>query len=180
MKKILFMIFTLAFMFTFLGCRNVSAYDGDASSEASVTSGNNSADEQDISQTDSEKEVTPVKKMINMKVTVGSTVFVATLEDNDTVKALTNQLPLTLDMSELHGNEKYNNFSIDLSANESSCPEKIKEGDIMLYGKNCIVLFYKTFDTPYSYVKLGHIDDTNGLAEALGSGSAKVTFSINE
>jgi hypothetical protein len=49
----------------------------------------------------------------------------------------------------------------------------------MLYGNNCLVLFYKTFNTSYSYVKLGQINDTAGLEEALGSGGARATFSIN-
>ena len=54
----------------------------------------------------------------------------------------------------------------------------INEGDLMLYGSNTVVLFYKTFKTSYSYVKLGHISDTAGLAKALGSGSVRVTFSV--
>lgn len=89
-----------------------------------------------------------MKKMINMNIIVGNETFTAILEDNDTAKALVKQLPLTVDMSELNGNEKYN------------------------YLPNNLCL-----DTSYSYVKLGHIDDTTGLAKAAGSGSVKVTFS---
>lgn len=50
----------------------------------------------------------------------------------------------------------------------------------MLYGNNCLVLFYNTFNTSYSYVKLGHIDNTTDLNKAVGLGSVKVTFSISE
>lgn len=121
-----------------------------------------------------------MKKMITINIIVGNKTFTATLEDNDTAKVLVKQLPLTADMSELNGNEKYNNLSGNLRADTSTCPGRINEGDLMLYGNNCLVLFYKTFSTSYSYVKLGHIDNTTGLTEALGSGSVKVTFSISE
>jgi len=121
-----------------------------------------------------------VKKMSTMNITVGNATFIATLEDNDTAKELVKRLPLTVDMSELNGNEKYNYLSSNLSTDTSACPGKINEGDIMLYGNNCLVLFYKTFNSSYSYVKLGHIDNTTCLTEAIGSGNVKVTFSVKE
>ena len=110
-----------------------------------------------------------------MQMVVGERLFTVTPESNDTVKALTEMLPLTLDMSELNGNEKYHYLDTALP----SAPEKvghINEGDIMLYGDSCIVVFYKSFDTSYKYTKIGHIDDTSGLADALGTGGVSVIF----
>lgn len=179
MKKVLSLFFTLAVIFTFVGCSNTAANNGYTSSETSDVSKNNATDEQNKSQTNSGKETTTVKKMVNMNITVGNTTFTATLEDNDTTKALIKQLPLTVDMSELNGNEIYNYLSSNLRADTSSCPGRINEGDLMLYGDNCLVLFYKTFNTSYSYVKLGHIDNTTGFTKAIGSGSTKVTFSFS-
>ena len=49
----------------------------------------------------------------------------------------------------------------------------------MLYGNNCLVVFYESFDTSYTYTKIGHIDDTSGLVDALGTGSVTVTFEMN-
>ena len=53
----------------------------------------------------------------------------------------------------------------------------IKAGDIMLYGSNCIVVFYKSFDTTYKYTRIGRITKTKGLKKALGEGRIKVRFS---
>ena len=42
-----------------------------------------------------------------MRITIADTTFIATLEDNATTRALVEMLPLTLQMNELNGNEKY-------------------------------------------------------------------------
>lgn len=108
-------------------------------------------------------------------VKIGDKEFSATLYDNQTAAAFKDMLPLTLDMSELNGNEKYFYLS-DSLPNNSERVGTINAGDIMLYGSSCVVLFYETFDTSYSYTKIGHIDDVAGLKDAVGKGNVKVTF----
>ena len=114
---------------------------------------------------------------ISMKVTVGSKEFTATLYDTAAAKAFAEMLPLTINMTELNGNEKYHNLSTTLPT-KSENVGKINAGDIMLWGNNCIVLFYKNFSTSYSYTKIGKLDDVTGLQQAVGSGSVTVTFSL--
>ena len=110
-----------------------------------------------------------------MTLTVGGADFTATLEDNSTAAEFKKLLPVTLDMSELNGNEKYYYLDADLPSAAAN-PGAVQEGDIMLYGSNCVVVFYKTFSTAYSYTKIGHIDDPTGLAAALGAGDVSVKF----
>lgn len=141
MKKVLTVLFTLAVIFTFAGCSNTASNNGYKSSETSAVSKNNSTDEHNKSQTDIAKERTTVKKTITMNITVDNKTFTATLEDNDTAEALVKQLPLTVDMSELNGNEKYNYLSSNLRIDTSSCPGRINEGDLMLYGNNSVLFF---------------------------------------
>ncbi|WP_240163895.1 cyclophilin-like fold protein [Spirosoma taeanense] len=112
-----------------------------------------------------------------MRIRVGSSTFTATLYDNATATAFKARLPMTVRMTELNGNEKYVDLSGNLPVNVSN-PGTIQNGDLMLYGANTLVLFYKAFSTSYRYTKLGRINDTTGLAATLGSGSVTVTFEL--
>ena len=175
----------LAVISSFLMLTGCGSYSED-SSAVTVQSENSSvmmqSDSGDTSVTSVQTEVTAAeqheeKEADGMQIVVGNKQFAVTLESNDTVMTLTEMLPLTLDMSELNGNEKY--YYLDTSL--PSSPEKIghiSEGDIMLYGDNCLVVFYESFDTSYTYTKIGHISDTSGLADALGTGGVTITFEM--
>lgn len=101
--------------------------------------------------------------------------FTAQLENNATARTFLNLLPTTLTMDELNGNEKYHYLNSPLPS-EPQRVGTIHAGDIMLYGNDCIVVFYQTFRTPYSYTRIGSITDPTQLAAALGSAAASVTF----
>ncbi|MBR0065941.1 MAG: hypothetical protein IJQ06_10165 [Paludibacteraceae bacterium] len=112
---------------------------------------------------------------MQINVIVGTKTFTATLADSETGRAFAQLLPLTLPMTELNGNEKYHYLDSSLPT-DSYQPGTIQAGDLMLYGNNCVVLFYETFSSSYSYTRIGSIDNPAGLASALGSGNVSVRF----
>lgn len=86
--------------------------------------------------------------------------------------------PFELEMDDLNGNEKYYEGDDKLPKNEYA-PGHIEAGDVMLYGDDCVVIFYKSFDTTEKYTRLGKIQDATGLAEAVGSGRVSISFTKN-
>lgn len=124
-----------------------------------------------------EKTDTTVIVTSKIKIKVNSQIFTATLFDNNSAKSFREMLPMTINMIEFNGNEKYYNLPKSLPTNASN-PGTIQNGDLMLYGSSTLVLFYKTFSTSYSYTKLGRIDDPAGLSEALSNGNVSVTFEL--
>ena len=117
---------------------------------------------------------TPADRRIWMAV--GERRFPVALADNDAARAFVAQLPLTLDMPDLNGNEKHVKLPKALPVNAGR-PGTIRNGDLMLWGADTLVVFYLTFDSPYSYTRLGRIEDTGALPHALGRGEVRVTFS---
>lgn len=123
-----------------------------------------------------DEPVTPSSSHLDdITLTIGGQSFTAKMEQNSTAEAFRALLPLTLEMQELNGNEKYHYLPQSLPTNRTHV-DTIHAGDIMLYGDNCVVVFYETFTTTYQYTPIGHITSPEGLKEALGSGTTKVLF----
>ena len=112
---------------------------------------------------------------MKLKITIGTNTYTATLFNNATVTVFKTRLPMTVNMRDLNSNEKYFDLPNNLPANASN-PGTIQTGDLMLYGSNTLVLFYKSFSTSYNYTQMGRIDDASGLIAALGSGNVTVSF----
>jgi len=117
-------------------------------------------------------EPTPV-----LVVDTGKKKFYATLEDNSSAKALIEKLsaePLTLDMSDYGGFEKVASLPYSLPRNDTKITTS--PGDIILYNGNSITVYYG--ENTWSFTRLARIGNVSksDLLEALGPGSATVSF----
>jgi len=110
-----------------------------------------------------------------INVTINDKTYTATLEDNETSRELLKKLPFDMTMTELNGNEFYYYFDNTFPSNAKRI-ENISIGDIMLYNDNCIVLFYDSFKTNYSYTRLGKLENIDGLKDLKGKKNIKVNI----
>ena len=110
-----------------------------------------------------------------IKIQVNGQILSATLEDNLSARLFADKFPLEVDMIELNGNEKYVYLDKNLPTH-SVHVDNIFAGDLMLFGSNCVVIFYKDFATSYSYTRLGRIENAADLEKILGSGDVHVKF----
>ena len=158
MKKIVYSILIVICLFMVVGCNSKKDETNNQNNSTNQQESNNKSN-------NSNEVIKSVKAIINGKE------YVINLEDNETANSFANLLPQELNMSELNGNEKYIYLDTTLPTNSSN-PKRINAGDVMLYGNNCLVIFYKSFDTSYSYTRIGHIDDLPNL----GNGNITVKF----
>ena len=157
MEKIIYYLLILILLFITIGCNSKKENNSINNNQEDNIKNNESSN---------------IKKEINtMKVIINKKEYIINLEDNETVKSFISSLPQELNMNELNGNEKYIYLDKSLPTNSENI-KRIKAGDVMLYGSNCLVIFYKSFNTSYSYTKIGHIDNLPDL----GDGNIKVTF----
>ena len=176
MIRTLSLLLSWTLALTLTGCGGASAPEPDPA--PSVTEEPAPAPEtSETPETPAEPEAPESQESPVLTVTVGTKTFTATLSDTEAAAEFAALLPLTLSMSELNGNEKYAYLDTALTT-DAYAPGTIRAGDILLYGDNCAVLFYETFESGYRYTPLAVLDDPTGLAEAVGSGGVTVTFAM--
>ena len=112
---------------------------------------------------------------VNVVININNKSYKVNLEENSTVDEFIKMLPKEFNMKELNGNEKYVNIDKNLPT-ETYYPKHIEAGDIMLFGDNCVVVFYKSFDTTFGYTKIGHVDNI----EDLGKEDIVIKFDVVE
>lgn len=116
-----------------------------------------------------------------MKITIGNTVFTASLTDNSSVQALKELLakgPLTIDMSDYGDMEKVGPIGTELPRNDEQI--STEPGDIILYQGNSLVIYYDVND--WNFTRIGKINDVTQeeLKKTLGEDNVTVTFSLDE
>ena len=152
-KRLIVSILVIISLFMVVGCNSKNTNDEINNNENNIEDNNSN------------------EVISSVKVTINNKEYTLNLEDNETAKSFANLLPQEFNMSELNGNEKYVYMGSSLPTNSYN-PKHIEKGDVMLFGNNCLVIFYKSFDTSYSYTKIGHINNLDDL----GNGSITVKF----
>lgn len=149
MKKNIFIIITILIVIVFIGIYFIVL--------SSNNNSQNKKEEKDI------KDKQTTDEFINeIDVIINDKNYNLILEDNSTTRELVKDLPFNFNMQELNGNEKY--IYLDkIYPTNSSNPKHITKGDVMLYGDDCLVIFYKSFITTYNYTRIGHIDNLEDL-----------------
>lgn len=181
MKRMLLTILMMAVLSALTACGTTPGSDAVSTNESGALPPAQQKESGTPNVSDTAEDAAPEQAAseIAITLTVNGQIFSATLLDNETAHQLAEQFPLTLNMSELNGNEKYFYMDRELPT-DTYQPGQINAGDLMLYGNNCLVLFYESFSSGYSYTRLGRVDDPAGLAEPLGADSVEVAFSVED
>lgn len=111
------------------------------------------------------------KKILNIKI--NGIAYQLELANNPTAKKLQNVLPNKFSMEDLHQNEKFYDLPESLLRNDVAVGE-IEAGDVMLYGNRTLVIFYRSFETSYSYTRIGKILDSNELENVVGNSAVEI------
>lgn len=110
-----------------------------------------------------------------MKITVGDTVLYATLEDNDTARAIAEMLPMTLSMMDLYGREMCYRFANALPANEART-RGYDVGEIVYWPpRHSFVILYEQNGERFEMQSIGRLE--SGV-DAFGHGDVEVTFEL--
>lgn len=109
-----------------------------------------------------------------MTLKIGETEVPVIWEDNPSVEALKEFLPLTVQMSMYGGFEQVGPIGQEIVSYDEQT--KTEPGDIVLYSGDQIVIFYG--NNSWAYTRLGHVDlPQEEMAELLAHGDATITIS---
>ena len=121
----------------------------------------------------------PKRDSMKIKITVGQTVLLSTMDDNPTSKDFLSQLPLTLVLEDYAGTEKISDLPKKLTTKDAPKGYKPSAGDIAYYAPwGNLAIFYKDFSFSDGLIAFGKIDsDINTLKAA---GSVKTTIDLTQ
>ena len=108
-----------------------------------------------------------------LQMRIGDTAVTVEWEDNESVEALKELCPLTVEMSMYGGFEQVGALGQSIVRNDKQTTTNY--GDIVLYSGDQIVIFYGS--NSWSYTRLGHIDLTQQeMKDLLGGGDVSITL----
>ena len=112
---------------------------------------------------------------MTIQMQLGQKTFSVSLAETAAAQAFAKRLPVSLHMQELNGSEKYAYLQKALPADPQPVGQ-IHAGDILVFGKDCLVLFYESFQTPYRYTRIGRVKEASLLPDLSNNQTVAVTF----
>ena len=115
------------------------------------------------------------KKEQSMKMYINAEKVRVLWEDNESVKALNELLPIEIEMKMYSDFEQVGSIGQSLPRNDVQTTTSY--GDIVLYSGDQLVVFYGS--NSWAYTMLGHIEDKSqeDLKNLLGNGDVTITIS---
>lgn len=116
-----------------------------------------------------------VEENYTMNININGQVASVQLEDNVTTKAILANMPFTIQMDDLHQNEKYYYFDKSLPVSPQPI-QTIEAGDVLLYQNNCLVIFYQAAEPVVPYTRIGKISRFQDIRASFGNKSVSVQW----
>ena len=143
------------------------------SSAAENTDNSSAAENTENSTITNEAEVSEVK----VKITVGDTELIATMENNATTQAIIEQMPMTLPMMDLYGREMCYRYGAYALPTDNMRSDGYEVGDIAYWAPGgSLVILYAQNGEQFERQHLGHID--SGVEVFENTGDVDVTFEL--
>lgn len=157
----------------FLAILFVTVLTGCSTQEEADTNENTSPNTRSVSARSSTEQ-----EIANVEISVNNVTYTVIMEDTPTGRALVSRLPSTsmrLPASyDRDGVLKY----YDMPNEVVSDPEEIttvSAGELLLDGNDRLLLFYQDTEAVGTYTRVGRIENSEGLAEAVGNDEAFFT-----
>lgn len=116
---------------------------------------------------------------VKVKITVGETELIATMEDNATTQAIIEQMPMTLPMMDLYGREMCYRYGAYALPTDDLRSDGYEVGDLAYWAPGgSLVILYKQNGEEFERQHLGHID--SGVEVFESTGDVDVTFELVE
>ena len=114
---------------------------------------------------------------VKVKITVGNTELIATLENNATTQALIEKMPMTLPMTDLYGREMCYRYGAYALPTDNMRSDGYEIGDIAYWAPGgSLVILYDQNGEHFERQHLGHIDSGVEIFET--TGDVDVRFEI--
>ncbi len=84
-------------------------------------------------------------------------------------------MPFTIQMDDLHQNEKYHYFDKSFPTQPQPI-QTIEAGDVLLYQNNCLVIFYQAAEPVVPYTRIGKISRFQDIRASFGNKSVSVQW----